>query len=193
MAEHDVAHAQRRREHRVVLPIPLDRRQHRPARLERRDLHRRRRHQTGRDELEVRDAVREIGRPVDEHAEPDAEREQVDDRCDDARDRRSTPDAPVLREEELERPESESAELIRRGSGRSGGGTRPRACCGGRGRSPGRGRARASRARRRHRRRCRGARGPAATRPARRGPPSSTPRSSGGSSSKRSSTTSRVE
>ncbi len=60
VAEHHVAHAQRRREHRVVLAIPLDRREHRPARLERRDLHRRRGHEPGRDELEVRDPVREV-------------------------------------------------------------------------------------------------------------------------------------
>ena len=45
VAEHDVAHAQRRREHRVVLAVPLDRGEHGPARLERRELHRRRRHE----------------------------------------------------------------------------------------------------------------------------------------------------
>ena len=52
-------------------------------------------------------AALEIGRAVDEHAEPDAEREQVDDRGDDGRHRRAAPDVLVLREEELERTEDE--------------------------------------------------------------------------------------
>ena len=107
VAEHDVPHAQRARQHRVVLPIPLDRREHREARLERGELHRRGGHQARCDELEVGDAVGKVGRAVDEHAESDAEREQVYDRRHDARDGGAPPDAPVLREEELERAKGE--------------------------------------------------------------------------------------
>ena len=110
--EHDVRDPERRREHRVVLAAPLDRREHRPARLEGRDLHRRRGQEAGRHEVEVGDALREVGAPVDERAEPVPEREQVDDRRHDRRDDGSPPHPPVLGEEELERPDREAYVLM---------------------------------------------------------------------------------
>ena len=105
--EQNVPDAKRRREHRVVLAAPLDRGEDGPARLERRDLHRGGREEPRCDELEVRDAVGQVGRVVDERPEPEPEREQEDHRRDDARDRRPAPYAPVLGEVELERASGE--------------------------------------------------------------------------------------
>ena len=143
VAEHDVSHAQRARQHRVVLPVPLDRGEHREGRFERRELHCRRGHETGSDELEVGDTGGKVRRAVDEDSEPDTEGEQVDDRRDDARHCGAAPHALVLREEELERSEGEcdrahsmrlrpvrcrktSSSVLRRT--RTASGTRPRSC-----------------------------------------------------------------
>ena len=108
-----------RREHRVVLPAPLDGREHWPARLERCDLHRGRGEEPGRDELEVGDAVGRSALSSTSVPEPEAEREQEDHRRHDARDGRPAPDAPVLGEEELERPNGERvASSLDQASGR---------------------------------------------------------------------------
>ena len=121
MAEKDVPVAKRRGKHGVVLAIPLDRGEHRPARLERGELHRGCGHEARSDELEVGDSVREVGRAIHENAEPDTQREEVDHRGDHARHGGTSPHALVLREEELERAESEGEgahRVTRSGCGR---------------------------------------------------------------------------
>ena len=78
VADEHVSDAQRGREHGVVLAVPFDRREHRPARLEGRELHPRGGEEARGDELEVAHSVRQVGRPVHELAEPEAEGEQVE-------------------------------------------------------------------------------------------------------------------
>jgi len=101
MAEHDVSRSERGREHREVLARPLDR----PI--------------TGHEDSPVamvmavaasipeqrsRGTGPERGAAgfVHERPQPHAERAEIEDRVDDARDRRATPDAPVLHQPVLE-------------------------------------------------------------------------------------------
>ena len=98
VAEQHVLLGQRSRGHRVVGPRPLDRAHHRPARLGRRRLHRRRGEQARCDVVEVGNAGRRVRRLVDDRAEPDPERRQIEQRVDETRPQRAPPDALVLRE-----------------------------------------------------------------------------------------------
>ena len=71
VADHDVADTDRGREQRVELPLPLDRRQHRPGGLPDRGLHRRRGDQAGRDERQVGTPSTSRPLPADQAAEPE--------------------------------------------------------------------------------------------------------------------------
>ena len=172
MADEGVPLGERRRDHRVVDARPLDRGHHRPARLDRGGLHRRRRQQPGRDEVEVRDAGGGVRRLVDDRPEADAERRHVENGVDEARPDRPAPDPLVLREPVLVRAQGleDALHVSPRACGRSDGGRRPRACSGGRASSAAAAPARRPRPRSRRRRACRGGRGPAAPRRARRRP-----------------------
>ena len=101
MAEEDVADPERRRQHGLVLPRPLDRGEDREARLAGGSLHRGCGEQAGRDEVDVRNVARSRGRMVDERAETDPERGEVEDGVDDARGDRAAPHTPVADEPEL--------------------------------------------------------------------------------------------
>ena len=80
VADDDVAHAHGRREHGVVLPLPLDRTQHRPGRVADADLHRCRDKDPGRDELDVRNTAESL-RVVHQRAQAVAERDEVQQRA----------------------------------------------------------------------------------------------------------------
>jgi hypothetical protein len=92
MTGDEVAHAQRRREHGEVLPVPADRAAHREARLDRRHLHRDGGEQAGRDEVEVRQAELLLAH---DRPQPDPHRREVEHRVEDARHHRPAPHAPV--------------------------------------------------------------------------------------------------
>ena len=98
VADEGVPLGQRRRDHPVVDARPLDRRHHRPAGLGRGCLHRRGGQGARRDEVEVRDAAGRVLGLVDDRAEADPERGQVEDRVNEARADRAAPDALVLGE-----------------------------------------------------------------------------------------------
>ena len=77
----EVADWQRRGEHRVVDPLPLDHRHHGVRRLAHRGLHGVRRDQPGHDEREVGRRALELGRvALDEAAEQHAHRDDVEER-----------------------------------------------------------------------------------------------------------------
>ena len=90
-ASDEVPRRDRRRDRGPVAPRPLERAEHRPHRLVRRDLHRGHREQRGRDEVDVRHALDPARVRVHEAPDAESHRRDVEQRVQEARDDRAAP------------------------------------------------------------------------------------------------------